>query len=84
MGIMLFKLITGHHPYVQTKSKEYRAYLKELKVNPLYLRPNFSSRFSIKFQHFFDLVLKMITKTESARIDFDTVYEYIRNEEMFE
>jgi len=74
MGIMLFKLITGHHPYVQTKLKEYKSYLKELKVNNLYLKPNFSSRFSMKFQHFFDLVLKMIAKSESARINFDTVY----------
>jgi hypothetical protein len=34
----------------------------------------------MKFQHFFDLVLKMVAKTESARINFDVVYEYIENE----
>ena len=84
MGVILFRIITGHHPYVLSRGKEYRSFLKELKANPLYLKPNFSNRFSIKFQHFFDLVLSMVSKHEQSRIDFDTVYNYIETEEMFE
>lgn len=62
MGVILFKLITGHHPYVEKSNKDFKSYVRELKMNPFYLKPKFSSRFSIKFQHFFDLVCKMVAK----------------------
>ena len=84
MGVILFRIITGHHPYVISRGKEYRAYLKELRANPLYLKPSFSNKFSIKFEHFFDLVLSMVAKHEIARVDFDAVYDYIDTEEKFE
>lgn len=71
------------HPYVNSKGKEHRQYLRELKLNPLHLRPHFTSRFSLKFQRFFDLVLQMISKDESSRIDFDKIYAYIEEEEIF-
>lgn len=58
----MFRLITGHHPYVLVRGKDARKYLKELTGNPLHLKSNFSSRFSIDFQHFFDLILQMIAK----------------------
>lgn len=53
-------------------------------MNPLQLRPHFSSKFTLKFQHFFDLVLAMISKDEKSRIDFDKIYTYINEEELFE
>lgn len=84
MGIIMFRLITGHHPYVLNKGKEARQYLKELVNNPLHLKTNFSSKFSIDFQHFFDLILKMISKKESGRIDFDVIFDYIDNTKIFD
>jgi serine/threonine protein kinase len=63
MGVMFFKLITGNFPYVvKDHSKNNKAFVFELKNNPLQLKEGFTNRFSIKFHHFFELILKMVAK----------------------
>ena len=69
--------MTGYHPYVNNKFSDYREYITKLRDNPIYIRSHITSKFTIEMQHLFDLVLKMVAKKESDRIDFDEIYQFI-------
>lgn len=65
-------MIAGNHPWVKSKVNNYKDYLKELRTNKaLYYKPGMLKNASIKFQHFFELVLRMVAKKEENRIDFN-------------
>jgi hypothetical protein len=67
----MFKLITGHHPYVISKLTDFRDYISKLQINPIQISTYTTSKFSLKMQHLFDLILRMVAKKESSRVDFD-------------
>jgi hypothetical protein len=73
----MFKIITGHHPYVISKLTDFKDYISKLQINPIQISAYTTSKFSMKMQHLFDVVLKMVAKKEISRIDFDEIYRYM-------
>jgi hypothetical protein len=67
----MFKVITGHHPYVISKLTDFKDYISKLQINPIQISSYTTSKFSLKMQHLFDLILKMVAKKANSRIDFD-------------
>jgi len=67
----MFKIITGHHPYVISKLTDFMDYISKLQINPIQISAYTSSKFSMKMQHLLDIILKMVAKKAQARIDFD-------------
>ena len=64
-------MLTGKHPYLLKKIIDYKDYITQLRLNQLNLPPYFKSKISIPMQQLFDLILKMVSKEEKDRIDFD-------------
>lgn len=59
-------------------------FVQELKQAKLTLPLGFSRDHSMKFMEFFDYVLRMLSKSESERITFEEVYNYVENSQNFE
>jgi hypothetical protein len=83
MGIILFKLIAKYHPYVRDICDN-KSFIRQLAANKVKMPEGYKLKYSLKFQYFFNLVLRMIAKKESERVDFDEIYEYIEEEEIFD
>ena len=76
-------MLTGKHPYLLRKILDHRDYTKQLMVNQLNVPAYFRAKLSIPMQQLFDVILKMVAKQEKHRIDFDEIYQFIREQEMF-
>ena len=64
-------MITGRHPYILRPYEDDRDYIDQLKLTllrpPTYIR----ARMSLAMQHLFEIVLKMLAKSDKERVDFD-------------
>jgi hypothetical protein len=76
-------MLTGKHPYLLRKIIDYRDYINQLRLNQLNVPAYFRSKISIPMQQLFDLVLKMVAKDEKDRVDFDEIYQFIKDQEIF-
>ena len=83
LGVIFFKIMTGRHPYLLRRIIDYRDYINQLRLNQLNVSPYFRSKISIPMQQLFDLVVKMVAKEEQHRVDFDEIYEFIKEQETF-
>lgn len=83
LGVIFFKMITGRHPYAFHQYENEQDFIDQLKLANL--RPPISakSRMSLAMLHLFDLIIRMVTKSESERVNFDEIYSFIKEESMF-
>lgn len=54
-----------------------------MKKSELTIPPYIKSRLSIPMQELFDLILRMVAKDEKDRIDFDEIYQFMKDNEVF-
>lgn len=72
MGVILYELVIGRHPYIRSHGKkDLKVFLQEYKQSKLSIPIGFSSNHSLKFLELFDIILRMLTKTEAERITFE-------------
>lgn len=64
LGVIFFKMITGRHPYVFHQYENDQDFIDQLKLANL--RPPISakSRMSLAMLHLFDLIIRMVAKSE--------------------
>lgn len=83
MGVMLFEVITGRHPYIEKrglKIKEYAEELKEARVR----HENITERYSFKLMKLYEVVVRMVEKSEEKRIGWEEVYQFYQMYEPLE
>ncbi len=61
MGVILFKLIAKHHPYV-IDVHDNRIFIKQLALNKIKMPKDFKIKYSFKFQYLLSLIIRMIAK----------------------
>lgn len=57
--------------------------MRELRENKLRYPNNLSSRYSLKFQTFFDMIVRMVKRSETDRMSFEEIWDYIRVSDLF-
>jgi len=83
LGVIFFKMITGRHPYVFQQYENDQDFIDQLKLANLRPPISVKSRMSLAMLHLFDLIIRMVTKSESERVNFDEIYSFIKEESMF-
>ena len=73
-------MLTGKHPYLLRKILDHRDYTKQLIANQINVPSYFRAKLSIPMQQLFEVILKMVAKQEKDRIDFDEIYEFIKDQ----
>jgi serine/threonine protein kinase len=62
LGVIFFKLIARHHPYVIGPIKNMEEFIKKLASNSVQISKSVIAKMTIEMKHLFDLINKMITK----------------------
>lgn len=58
--------------------------MRELRDAKLRLQGGMPNRFSLQFNEFFEnIILKMVRRTESSRISFEQIWEYVQRSDIF-
>lgn len=85
IGIVLFLIIVGHHPYFSSNAPHLpiKDFIEELLGVPCHI-PRSMAHFSLEFQEFFDLVLQMIQRNTLKRVSFEKIYEFVCTSKLFE
>lgn len=73
MGVVMFELLTGRHPYADYRG-DIKQYVQELKNSQLRLPPSYTSQYSLRMLPLIEVVVKMVAKTEQARIGFEEIW----------
>ena len=84
---MFFEIVTGKHPYLRPNGKRpsISDFILELMEAKLKLPGNLPNKYSLRFNEFFDrVILGMVKKSESARISFNDIWEYMAHSDIFE
>lgn len=86
LGVTLYEIIFGSHPYLKKRLSDYKAYLKEIANAKLKSIDELKAKFndaSICLDKLIRIIFRMIDLNEAKRLSLDELKDYFHNSEPF-